>query len=382
MMGSLLRTLAILMHDIAQCVEEVQDAPEPDDAGLVQLTVTPRQQQELFGTPLDMQLRALRTTLELMDASVAMQRASSMAGRMRRVYASSFANREEMPNSLAQLEALLVTFMPEGSHFAGDDVCGQDREWLMYWWSILARHLPGPAETAAASSSSGVAGAREARWRRYMDNATTAESRSGSGRKRTQMEAGLAVMEARRDLTVGDLHRLETIEQGRPPPDPAAGVGAWTEGEETADDTVTDDTMPKVENVLDTQDFLEAEVARIDAVHERLQRQRRAAAYQSWEDEVMREALQAESEASPDEVRVVVRGGVGAVATGVLPPAEQTTMTQSMQFALLPGQQLVLHFQAGSGSLTARSMGRAREVTSKGEAEDNEKMTDQGDKNI
>ena len=180
-----------------------------------------------------------------------------------------------------------MTLMPDGSHFAGEDVCGQDKEWLTYWWSMLSRHLPGPGAVASSSSSSR---ARDERWKQYMGSAATGSAITGKAGKRKRAEAGPQEQEAKKHLTKKELRMIEAMEAGQEEqPDPAAGVGLWPEHDEAVTEK-QDGNGPMTEEILDSQNFLHAEVAKIEAVHARLWQQR-AAEYQAWADDVMKDAL-------------------------------------------------------------------------------------------
>ena len=102
----------------------------------------------LFGSAIELQVRAIISTLEIAEGGKAKIRAGALLQRLRAMYAKGFQSRDELGNDIIMVESALVTFLPDGYEDEEIEhiVEGQDKEFVEYWWRMLARHLPTAAD--------------------------------------------------------------------------------------------------------------------------------------------------------------------------------------------------------------------------------------------
>ena len=352
MLSSLLRTMAILCHDVADCVDEVQDAEtrrrsSPGEGSSFMQTSLQSHGSE-GQRAMTLQTEAIAGALDLMPVHKARKRASALLGRLYHAYARDFENRMQLHIYLQQLEATLVVHLADGAHLLGEDVVEQDKEWVDYWWSIVARHLPRPIppgdEGPTSAMLSGVG-----RWSRFLqgsegETSAPAGSMMDAGRPRGT-KRGAEVVEEERLHPSGESLRAGSEQAGKKADNDLALTAEEMEMLLSMDKD--DGRLAECHEVMDSQEALEAEIAKIDEVHrrqanDRATREREAEQYRRWEQTVLSEAMRPTEWCPPREaMRVTMRGGVARrQAAGT--SSGSGASTQTMSWTVQPGDEV--HF--------------------------------------
>ena len=349
MLSSLLNTMAILCHDVADCVDEVQDAEtrrrsSPGEGSSFMQTSLQSHGSE-GQRAMTLQTQAIAGALDLMPVHKARKRASALLGRLYHAYARDFENRMQLHIYLQQLEATLVVHLADGAHLLGEDVVEQDKEWVDYWWSIVARHLPRPippgdeGPTSAMSSGAG-------RWLQGSEGetSTSAGSMMDAGRPRGT-KRGAEVVDEERLHPSGESLRAGSEQAGKEADNDLALTAEEMEMLLSMDKD--EGRLAECQEVMDSQEALEAEIAKIDEVHrrqanDRATREREAEQYRRWEQTVLSEAMRPTEWCPPREaMRVTMRGGVARrQAAGT--SSGSGASTQTMSWTVQPGDEV--HF--------------------------------------
>ena len=232
MLSSFMRTVAILLHDLADITDEVNGAStdegaDADTTGLMQRYMVEKptggaheegdvQQSRalrqgvpsLFGSAVELQVRAIISTLELAEKNSADVRASALLARLRTTFEKGFRHRDRLAEEVLMVESALVTFTQDhdARGLPEREATQQDMEFVNYWWRMLAAHLPVPAE--ACQEASQRSGAMSS-WQLYVADrpGQREDGRVSAARSRSPL-GGVARL-ACTQLDPDDVHAVE-----------------------------------------------------------------------------------------------------------------------------------------------------------------------------
>ena len=169
LLTSFLRMIALLITEVADVAEEVvpnitdcEEEEEGDASTMMEkyITVTPKEvaqpsrtgdsnSEKLFANQVEMEIRTLVSSMEMMPRGRTTQIARAVIQRLRGHFHTG-----SMSDASSLLESAMITFIPEDimpmddphqDHYFMLDM--QDRDFVDYWWSLLRRRLREDNET-------------------------------------------------------------------------------------------------------------------------------------------------------------------------------------------------------------------------------------------
>ena len=326
MVGSFLRFVAILSHDVADALEEAiennepPERPEADDAEFMQRFLKKADEDKssskggetesmgstvpVFGSAVEMQISTVVSALEVMPTHTAERRVMGLLQRLNLQYRlQEVGTRAMIPQEVLLVESALVTFTDgvEVDYLA--NMVGQDKEFVDYWWRVLGRHLP--RGTLGEDAPSGSAS-----WDTYLvpSKATLpAPARFSKPLRSTQLDVD--ELDGSQDevmlATRLDEHEKQSDARGVPQPE---------QGPQQVE-------LTSEEHLRELRDA--------------------ARRYQRWEDDVVEQAMcRKKPRQAQDRIRVVLCGEIcdqgssstsqGQTSTWSLRPGETIRLTMSM----------------------------------------------------
>ena len=176
MLVSLLRTMSLILQDIADSVQAAEadrgeEEVEGDETGLVQTGLTGDKKRKLedssrkvdvtglVGTTSERMARSLVSALERMNVDEARRCAQGILVRLQEHYGFGEVMPGNMPMEVEGLVSAMVTFGAEVGVPDADDMTKQDHFFTTHWWGMLQHQLPSsgsmPGSLSLSSSSRG-----------------------------------------------------------------------------------------------------------------------------------------------------------------------------------------------------------------------------------
>ena len=181
LLGSFLRTIAVVCHEVADCLEESIDAgaeqddetslmhrylkksedKNPDEATLGPGATEKGTDVPLFGSAVELQLSTIVSALEIMSRHTAARRARAIRQHLHLLYLGREGSHRGLPEEAGWVDSAMVTFLEDGGDTSEADfgeepeepLVGQDKEFVDYWWRVLHRHLPLRDDGTSASGT-------------------------------------------------------------------------------------------------------------------------------------------------------------------------------------------------------------------------------------
>ena len=358
LLGSFLRTIAVVCHEVADCLEESIDAgvEQGGESSLMHRYLKKSEDKDkkaeeslhrpvettggadvpLFGSAVELQLSTIVSALEIMSRHTAARRAKALRQHLHLLYLGNEGRHQGLPEEAGWVDSAMVTFLEDEGEsseadFGEEPLVGQDKEFVDYWWRVLHRHLP------RRDDDTGAAGEL---WKDFLKPTTSSSGAAQGDGQRFSRPLRTTQLDVE-DLGVSQeeiaLQRL--LDRAEPE------VGKReTEGEATMQMVV--DTVPGIDTWTEQQVKAEQGVA---------------ACYKAWEMEVVEDAMTRPQKRARCErdVQVVMRGGTQGVEA-----ASSPVFTQSSTWVVKPGQNLVLQLH-----LQMRDDGTAGEAQAMGSAD-------------